>query len=178
MFFIINCTSSFWGFNSWLYMMLVCFFVLYMHFKVCSKCTVCYKCTSILLVHIFIAINQSVKIMSQILCKCHCRYVLKFVYVTIIKCNIVVSILTLLQNFEFQFCYSMFISFEFIFIYLFGEKGVGREFISTCIRYNLRLMRYIDIVAKHWIPVLFCYSKSVSLYFFDFLFSCFILNMG
>lgn len=116
--------------------------------------------------------------MSQILCKCHCRYVLKFVYVTIIKCNIVVSMLTLLQNFEFQLCYSMFISFEFIFIYLFGEKGVGREFISTCIRYNLRLMRYIDIVAKHWIPVLFCYSKSASLYFFDFLFSCFILNMG
>lgn len=72
--------------------------------------------------------------MSQILCKCHCRYVLKFVYVPIIKCNIVVSILTLLQNFEFQLCYSMFISFEFIFIYVW-QKGVGRQFISlryTC----------------------------------------------
>lgn len=74
--------------------------------------------------------------MSQILCKCHCRYVLKFVYVPIIKCNIVVSILTLLQNFEFQFCYSMFISFEFIFIYVW-QKGVGRQFIS--LRYTCNL---------------------------------------
>lgn len=115
--------------------------------------------------------------MSQILCKCHCRYVLEFVYVTIIKCNIVVHVDIFAKLWIPVLLFHVY--FFWVFIYLFvWQKGVGREFISTCIRYNLRLMRYIDIVAKHWIPVLFCYSKSVSLYFFDFLFSCFILNMG
>lgn len=72
--------------------------------------------------------------MSQILCKCHCRYVLEFVYVTIIKCNIVVHVDIFAKLWIPVLLFHVY--FFWVFIYLFvWQKGVGREFISlryTC----------------------------------------------
>lgn len=74
--------------------------------------------------------------MSQILCKCHCRYVLEFVYVTIIKCNIVVHVDIFAKLWIPVLLFHVY--FFWVFIYLFvWQKGVGREFIS--LRYTCNL---------------------------------------
>lgn len=137
----------------WLLIVYDVFFFVCMHFKFCSTCTVCYKSTSILLVHIFIAISQSVKVMSQILCKCHRRYVLKFVCKTgnyVQYCCIHIDIVAKLWIPVLLFH----IYFFWVYIYLFvWQKGVGREFIS--IRYNLYWHCYKTLNSSVVIPNLF-----------------------